>query len=110
MHPTDLLLNDYVDEGLAAAERESVDRHLQDCDRCRAIGFEPDEDECERLRNHYQDRPSVEIVAHALGSEPGPATLYITREPACSSVYQPIDDVVDRHPRLEPQRLAARRA
>src|SRR5207253_2171120 len=37
MHPTDLLLNDYVDEGLAAAERESVDRHLQDCDRCRAI-------------------------------------------------------------------------
>jgi FkbM family methyltransferase len=77
-------------------------------DRCRAIGFEPDEDECERLRQHYQDRPSVEIVAHALGSKPGPAMLYITREPACSSLYRPIDDIVDRHPRLEPQRLAAR--
>jgi FkbM family methyltransferase len=77
-------------------------------DRCRAIGFEPDEDECERLRNHYHDRPSVEIVPHALGAEPGSATLYITREPACSSIYQPIDDVVDRHPRLEPQRQATR--
>jgi FkbM family methyltransferase len=77
-------------------------------DRCRAIGFEPDEDECERLRGHYHDRPSVEVVGHALGAEPGPATLYITREPACSSLYQPSDDVVDRHPRLEPQRLVAR--
>jgi FkbM family methyltransferase len=77
-------------------------------DRCRAVGFEPDEDECERLRNHYHDRPSVEIVPRALGSKPGPATLYITREPACSSLYQPSDDVVDRHPRLEPQRLVTR--
>ena len=77
-------------------------------DRCRAIGFEPDEDECERLRKRYQDRPWVDIVAHALGAKAGPATLHITREPACSSVYQPLDDVVDRHPRLEPQRLAAR--
>jgi FkbM family methyltransferase len=77
-------------------------------DRCRAIGFEPDEDECERLRMHYHDNPSVVIVAQALGAEPGTATLYVTREPACSSVYEPIDDVVDRHPRLEPQRLAAR--
>lgn len=74
--------------------------------RCRAIGFEPDERECERLRKRYHDRPWVEIVAHALGREAGPATLYVTREPACSSLYQPLDDVIDRHPRLEPQRRA----
>src|SRR3984893_19422027 len=76
--------------------------------RSRAIRFEPDEDECERLRKRYQDRPWVDIVAHALGAKAGPATLHITREPACSSVYQPLDDGGDRHPRLEPQRLAAR--
>ena len=74
--------------------------------RCHAIGFEPDERECERLRKRYHDRPGVEIVAHALGREAGPATLYVTREPACSSLYQPLDNVIDRHPRLEPQRRA----
>jgi FkbM family methyltransferase len=77
-------------------------------DRCRTIGFEPDYDECERLRTRYRERPWVEIVPHALGSEPGTAMLHITREPACSSLYEPLDDIVDRHPRLEPQRLAAR--
>jgi FkbM family methyltransferase len=75
--------------------------------RCRAIGFEPDERECERLRERYRDRPWVEIVAHALGAHAGPAMLHVTREPACSSLYQPLDDVIDRHPRLEPQRRAA---
>ena len=77
-------------------------------DRCRAIGFEPDEDECEQLRERYRDRPWVEIVALALGARAGAATLHITREPACSSLYQPIDEVIDRHPRLESQRLATR--
>jgi FkbM family methyltransferase len=75
--------------------------------RCRAIGFEPDTDECDRLRELYRDRPMVEIAAQALGSKPGAATIHVTREPACSSLYPPIDDVVDRHPRLEPQRFAA---
>jgi FkbM family methyltransferase len=74
-------------------------------DRCEIVGFEPDTVECERLRSHYRDRPWVRIVPHALGAVQRDATLYITREPACSSVYPPIDDVVDRHPRLEPQRL-----
>src|SRR5262245_21833641 len=77
-------------------------------DRCRVIGFEPDEDECEQLRRRYHDRPWVQIVPHALGAEAGPATLHITREPACSSLYEPIDQVVDRHPRLEVQRLSER--
>ena len=74
-------------------------------DRCQIVGFEPDTVECQRLRDHYRDRPWVRIVPHALGASRRDATLYITREPACSSVYRPIDDVVDRHPRLEPQRL-----
>jgi FkbM family methyltransferase len=77
-------------------------------ERCNIVGFEPDHVECERLSEHYRDQPWVRIVPHALGAEQRAATLYITREPACSSVYPPIDSVVDRHPRLEPQRMVRR--
>jgi len=73
--------------------------------RCEIVGFEPDTAECQKLREHYHDRPWVRIVPHALGAARGDGTLYVTREPACSSVYPPIEEVVDRHPRLEPQRL-----
>jgi len=73
-------------------------------DQCEIVGFEPDTVESQRLREHYRERPWVRIVPHALGAAPGGATLHITREPACSSLYPPIDEVVDRHPRLEPQR------
>ena len=36
MHPSDATLNEYVDEGLTAAERGAVDVHLGACDACRA--------------------------------------------------------------------------
>ena len=104
------LLGDLLDEPIVIADVGCrwgfADTWEQLGGRCRAVGFEPDEDECERLRKRYQDRPGVEIVGHALGREVGTATLHVTREPARSSLYRPLDDVVDRHPRLEPQRLA----
>jgi FkbM family methyltransferase len=77
-------------------------------ERCNIVGFEPDRGECDRLSQYYREQPWVRIVPSALGSARRPATLYVTREPACSSLYAPIDDVVDRHPRLEPQRMACR--
>lgn len=77
-------------------------------ERCTIVGFEPDRVECERLSEHYRDRPWVQIVPSALGPVRRAATLYVTREPACSSVYPPLDAVVDRHPRLEPQRMVRR--
>jgi FkbM family methyltransferase len=104
------LLGDLLDEPIVIADVGCrwgfADTWEQLGDRCRAIGFEPDEDECERLRKRYHDRPWVEIVAQGLGREAGTETIHITREPACSSLYKPLDDIVDRHPRLEPQRLA----
>jgi anti-sigma factor RsiW len=36
MHPTDLLLNEYIDDALTPGERGNVDDHLRGCDRCRA--------------------------------------------------------------------------
>ena len=37
MHPTDLLLNEYIDDALTPGERRGLDDHLRDCDRCRAV-------------------------------------------------------------------------
>ena len=37
MHPSDDLLNDYVDEALGAAARADVERHVGSCDRCRGL-------------------------------------------------------------------------
>ena len=35
-HPTEELLNDYVDEALAETERLEVEQHLANCDECHA--------------------------------------------------------------------------
>jgi hypothetical protein len=37
MHPNELVINDYVDNALPAAERAEVERHLADCAACRAL-------------------------------------------------------------------------
>jgi anti-sigma factor RsiW len=37
MHPTDTVINDYVDEDLDAASRAEVEQHLQSCARCRSL-------------------------------------------------------------------------
>ena len=37
MHPTELALNDYLEDALAAPERGEVERHLAECDACRAL-------------------------------------------------------------------------
>jgi len=37
MHPNELVINDYVDNALPAAERAEVERHLGECDACRAL-------------------------------------------------------------------------
>jgi hypothetical protein len=43
-------------------------------------GFDPDAEECERLRSLYKGK-DVPLVAQALGSRSEERTLYLTREP-----------------------------
>jgi FkbM family methyltransferase len=74
-------------------------------DQARVIGFDPDVEECRRLEERYRDRPSVRVVPQGLGAEPGAATLFVTKEPASSSLYRPSADAVDRHPALGDERL-----
>jgi FkbM family methyltransferase len=52
------------------------------------FGFDPDAAECERLRPFYEGR-DVTLVPQALADAAGRRTLYLTREPACSSLYPP---------------------
>jgi hypothetical protein len=37
MHPNEVVINDYVDNALPAAERAEVERHLAECGACRAL-------------------------------------------------------------------------
>jgi FkbM family methyltransferase len=61
-------------------------------------GFDPDPLECARL--NASAPPNVKYVPLALGSSAGTATLHITREPACSSLYRPKPDLGARIPEL----------
>jgi FkbM family methyltransferase len=53
------------------------------------IGFDPDEAECRRLEALGPADQDLRFVPRGLGARPGPATLYQTVEPACSSLYPP---------------------
>jgi FkbM family methyltransferase len=62
------------------------------------VAFEPDEAECRRLAD--AEVGQVRYEPTALGPTSGPATLYITRDPACSSLYPPDERAIAAHPQL----------
>lgn len=61
---------------------------LPELDRFLIYGFDPDPQECERLNGQYSS-PAIRAVPIALGSVASERTLYLTKEPACSSLYKP---------------------
>jgi len=69
------------------------------------IGFEPDPTECERLNILHGDSGTDEHVPLALSDKCGSTTLYVTSEPACSSLYLPDVRLADRYPDLACIRL-----
>jgi FkbM family methyltransferase len=70
-------------------------------DHVHLVGFDPDEQECARLRSHYIDTPNVQIVDSALDRRPRRRTVHLTRDPACSSVFQADPLLIDQVPELE---------
>ena len=72
------------------------------------VGFEADEAECQRL-SAEEASPAVRYEPVALGARPGPATLYLTQDPACSSLYSPDPAAVAAHPELEVATLVGER-
>ena len=67
--------------------------------RVQLIGFDADAAECEALSR--QAGEGVRYVAASLGAAPGPARLFLAREPACSSLYPPDPDLIAERPELE---------
>ncbi|MFA6040026.1 MAG: FkbM family methyltransferase [Methylophilus sp.] len=68
--------------------------------QARIYGFDPDIDECERLRLRYND-PNIILVPQALAETSGLHTLYLTQNLACSSLYQPISELTSAVTELE---------
>lgn len=65
------------------------------------FGFDPDKDECARLKEIYKDNANVNLVPLGLSSETGKRKLYLTKEPACSSLYEPIERLTKNYPALD---------
>jgi len=65
-------------------------------DRVKAILFEPDPEEAEKLR-----KSGLQVVETALGEMDGEATLHITRQPGSSSLYKPSEDFRRKYPKPE---------
>ena len=65
----------------------------------RVYGFEPDPDECRELTRRFGSS-SVTFVPVALGERAGPASLHLTVDPACSSLYPPDIETAGRYSAL----------
>ncbi len=61
----------------------------------RYICFEPDRDEAEHLQRLAPE--NVRYLPIALAEEERLLTLYVTRQPACSSVYPPINELYENY-------------
>jgi len=71
------------------------------------IGFDADAAECRALLAAAAGGSRVRYVAAALGAAPGPAKLYVTREPACSSLYPPDPELIAERRELACTELVA---
>ncbi len=69
-------------------------------------GFDPDEEECNRIRSLNTD-PHFHIIPKALGRHCGSQTLYLTSELACSSIYPPHPVSTEIFPELSCARQVA---
>lgn len=69
-------------------------------DSVRIVGFDPDAEECVRLRDRYASRPEVDIIDIALASQAGARTIHLAAEPACSSFFAPDPVALEHVPEL----------
>jgi FkbM family methyltransferase len=80
--------------------RWGVEHKLMTADKLFQIyGFDPDTKECLRLSQLYDD-DSISFIPLALAQTTGPRTLFSTKEPACSSLFQPNPALTEHYPAL----------
>jgi FkbM family methyltransferase len=65
------------------------------------FGFEPDLEECARLNSGSRpENVREKYFPLALGERREDGVLFVTENPACSSLYQPDESVISRYPEL----------
>lgn len=64
-------------------------------------GFDPDAEECKRLENIYSEQKNITLVPVGLAEELEEKVLYLTKEPACSSLYKPNTRLTQKYPALD---------
>lgn len=72
----------------------------------RVVAFEADTEEADRLVERLSLSSGIEIVGAALGERDGMATLFVTENPSCSSLFEPNEQVIGRFPGLHVARLS----
>ncbi len=77
-----------------------ADPFIKHLDMFRLYGFEPDKEECERLEKLYATN-RVTLVPLGLADREGKARLHLTKEPACSSMYEPNPQLTENYPALD---------
>jgi len=77
-----------------------ADQFIQCLDTFRLYGFDPDRDECKRLEKQYGSN-RISLVPLGLADHEGESTLYLTKEPACSSMFKPIRKLLENSPVLD---------
>jgi FkbM family methyltransferase len=83
-----------------------AEKFTQNKDAFRVYGFDPDVAECARLALRYEGL-DVCLVPLGLAGQSGKRTLYITHEPACSSLLRPDPYLTDNYPALACARLVS---
>jgi FkbM family methyltransferase len=69
-------------------------------ERAKLLCFDPDEAECSRLQALHPIS-EVEYVPLALSSDGRELRITLTREPACSSIFEPLPALYEHYPALE---------
>jgi FkbM family methyltransferase len=78
-------------------------------EKAKLLCFDPDEEECARLQVHHS-LDEVEYVPLALSCDGRDLSLTVTRQPACSSIYPPVEALYTHYPALidiEPVRVVS---
>ena len=77
-----------------------AERYLDRIDDFTIYGFDPDVDECRKLNEKYNSQ-YISAVPVALAEVAGERVLYLTKEPACSSLIKPDTYLTSNYPALE---------
>lgn len=77
-----------------------ADNFINDLEKFCIYGFDPDEDECNRLERLYHS-DKIHLIPKALGDHVEKTLFYLTKNPACSSIYPPDPALTETCPGLD---------